>query len=198
LPNFIIMAPGDENELIRMIKTSILIDDRPSSFRFPRGSGSSQKIEEYHSSLEIGKGRILQNGNSMALINFGARLEACFETIELLSRKGLKITLVDARFAKPLDTNLLDSVLDNHEYVLTIEEGSIGGFSSIVLNYIHNIRKKSTSSKIQNLIFPDRFIDHNSPDNQYKEIGMDVKSIEKKILSMIAPTKISLKSIENI
>ena len=108
LPNFVIMAAGDENELIRMIKTSVLIDDRPSSFRFPRGFGSRQNIEKQHSSLEVGKGRILQEGNSIALINFGARLEACLETIEFLSRKGFKITLADARFAKPLDTGLLD------------------------------------------------------------------------------------------
>ena len=192
------MAAGDENELIRMIKTSVLIDDRPSSFRFPRGFGSRQNIEKQHSSLEVGKGRILQEGNSIALINFGARLEACLETIEFLSRKGFKITLADARFAKPLDTGLLDNILDNHEYVLTIEEGSIGGFSSVILDYIHNKRKKRTSSIIQNLIFPDKFISHDSSDNQYKEIGMDAKSIEKKILSMIVSKEIDIKSIKNI
>ena len=87
--------------------------------------------------------------------------------------------MVDARFAKPFDTNLMDDILDNHEYILTIEEGSIGGFSSIVLDYIHNQRKKNSFSKVQNLIFPDRFIDHNSSENQYKEIGMDAASILK-------------------
>ena len=134
----------------------------------------------------------------IALMNFGARLGACQEAIELLSRKGFKITLVDARFAKPFDKNLMDNILDNHKYVLTIEEGSIGGFSSIVLDYIHNKRKKNTFSIVKNLIFPDKFIDHNSPDNQYKEIGMDAESIEKKISSIITPKDIALKAIENI
>ena len=198
LPNFVIMAAGDTDELVRMIKTSILIDDRPSSFRFPRGSGSEINIEENLSAIEIGKGRILQEGNLIALINFGARLEACREALELLSRKGFKITLVDARFAKPLDEDLMDNVLDNHKYVLTIEEGSIGGFSSIVLDYIHNKRKKNTLSVVKNLVFPDIFIDHDSSENQYKEIGMDAESIEKKILSIITSKNIDLKKIENI
>ena len=92
----------------------------------------------------------------------------------------------------------MDNVLDNHKYVLTIEEGSIGGFSSIVLDYIHNKRKKNTLSVVKNLVFPDMFIDHNSPENQYKEIGMDAESIEKNILSVIAPKDINLKAIENI
>ena len=198
LPNFVIMAAGDANELVRMIKTSILIDDRPSSFRFPRGSGLGYNINEDHLAIEIGKGRILQEGNSIALINFGARLSACQEALKYLSHKGFKITLVDARFAKPFDTNLMDNILDHHEYILTIEEGSIGGFSSIVLDYIHNQRKKNSSSKIQNLIFPDKFIDHNLPENQYKEIGMDALSIEKKILSLIASKEVNLKARKNI
>ena len=115
-----------------------------------------------------------------------------------MSRKGFKITLVDARFAKPLDDNLMDNILDNHKYVLTVEEGSIGGFSSIVLDYIHNKRKKNTLSVVKNLVFPDIFIDHDSSENQYKEIGMDAESIEKKILSIIVSKDINLKTIENI
>ena len=192
------MAAGDQSELIRMIKTSILIDDRPSSFRFPRDSVFDEKMEKDLLPLEIGKGRILQEGNSIALMNFGSRLKACQEAVDFLSRKGLKITFVDARFAKPFDSDLMDNILDYHEYVLTIEEGSIGGFSSIVLDYIHNKRKKNTSSKIQNLIFPDKFINHDTMENQYKEIGMDSNSIEKKILSMLSSKDLDLKAIENI
>ena len=93
---------------------------------------------------------------------------------------------MDARFAKPLDTILLDKILDNHEFVITIEEGSIGGFSSSVLDYVHNKRKTSTSSTIKNIIFPDEFVDHNTPENQYKEMGMDAQSISNKILSLIS------------
>ena len=198
LPNFIIMAAGDENDLIRMIKTSIQIDDRPSSFRFPRGSGSGVQDGEKNEPIEIGKGRILKQGNTIALINLGARLGSCLEAYDNLSRKGFNITLIDARFAKPLDTDLLNMALDNHEFILTIEEGSIGGFSSLVLDYIHNKRNKPLKSKVQNIIFPDRFINHDLPENQYKEIGMDSQSIEKKILSLIANKEIDLKNINTI
>ena len=97
---------------------------------------------------------------------------------------------MDARFAKPLDTILLDKILDNHEFVITIEEGSIGGFSSSVLDYVHNKRKTSTSSTIKNIIFPDKFVDHNAPENQYKEMGMDAQSISNKILSLISNNEV--------
>ena len=169
LPNFIVMAAGDEKELIKMIKTSLLIEDRPSSFRFPRGNCKGLDISEELKPLEIGRGRIIKEGNNIALLNFGARLSICEDTAYNLSKKGFEITLVDARFAKPLDTNLLDKILDNHEFVFTIEEGSIGGFGSIVLDYIHNKRKKSTLCKTHNIIFPDIFVDHDTPENQYKK-----------------------------
>ena len=183
LPNFIIMAASDENELIRMIKTSLLINDRPSSFRFPRGSGLGVSEEINLNPLEIGKGKIVKEGNKIAIINFGARLEACKEAIDILKNKNVFPTLVDARFVKPLDTNLLNQILDNHEYIVTIEEGSIGGFSSAILNYVHNLKVTSTKSVIKNIIFPDKFVEHNTPENQYKAIGMDSHSIVKKVLS---------------
>ena len=190
LPNFIIMAAADGSELIRMIKTAILIDDRPSSFRFPRGSAIGINNAEKLLNLEIGKGRIIQEGNTIALVNFGARLEACKQAIENLKPRGCHPTLMDARFAKPLDTILLDKILDNHEFVITIEEGSIGGFSSSVLHYVHNKRKTSTSSTIKNIIFPDKFVDHNASENQYKEMGMDAQSISNKILSLITNNEV--------
>ena len=191
LPNFIIMAAADESELVRMIKTSLLINDRPSSFRFPRGSGVGLNENINLTPLEIGKGKIIKEGNLIAIINFGARLESCRDALNLLNSRGHNPTLVDARFAKPLDHELLNSVINGHEYVITIEEGSIGGFSSAVLNYIHNIKKTSTRSVIKNLIFPDKFIDHNTPENQYKEIGMDSTSIANKILTLISKDIIS-------
>ena len=185
LPNFIVMAAGDEQDLRNMIKTSLLIDDRPSSFRFPRGSSIGFDINEQSEPLEIGKGRIIKEGNNIAIINFGARLVACKEVSENLLKKGVKISLIDARFAKPLDTKIIDDVLDNHEYLVTIEEGSIGGFSSVVLDYIHNKRNKAIKTKIKNIIFPDIFIDHDTSENQYKSIGMDSKSIEEKIFNLL-------------
>ena len=186
LPNFIIMAASDETELIRMIYTSLLIEDRPSSFRFPRGSGAGLKNDLDLKPLEIGKGKIIKEGNTVALVNFGARLQACIGAINLLKPQGCFPTLVDARFVKPLDQMLLNQIIDNHEYVITIEEGSIGGFSSAVLNYTHNIKKTPSGCIIKNIIFPDKFIDHNSPEKQYKEIGMDSESIANKILSLLS------------
>ena len=194
LPNFIVMAAADESELIRMIHTSLMIEDRPSSFRFPRGSGTGLDDNVDMTPLEIGKGRIIKEGNTLALINFGARLGACIEAINILKPKGCSPTLMDARFAKPLDEFLLNQIIDTHEYIITIEEGSIGGFSSAVLNYAHNIKKTSTSSIIKNMIFPDKFIAHNSPENQYKEIGMDSESIANNVLSLISDDIISFKN----
>ena len=193
LPNFVIMAAADESELIRMIKTSLLIDDRPSSFRFPRGFGSGIDDQDIDlQPLEIGKGRIIESGNSIALINFGARLESCKEAIIKLKSRGFSPTLVDARFVKPLDEKLLTQIIDNHEFVITIEEGSIGGFSSAVLNFAHNIKKTQNKSIFKNLIFPDRFIDHKSSENQYKEVGMDADSITDKIIALTASDVVSI------
>ena len=192
LPNFIIMAAADESELVKMVHTSLLIDDMPSSFRFPRGSGTGLGDQIDTKPLEIGKGRIITEGNNIGIINFGARLGECIEAVNLLKIKGYSPTLVDARFVKPLDHDLLGQIINNHEYILTIEEGSIGGFSSAVLNYVHNIKKTKTSSIIQNIIFPDKFINHNTPENQYKEIGMDSESIANKILSMLSNDIISI------
>ena len=182
LPNFIIMAPSNQNELIRMINTSVLIDDRPSAFRYPRGTGVIDNADLNYDSLEIGKGIIIKEGNDVAILNLGTRMQSCEEAIKLLNSHNIYPTLADARFAKPIDKNLVDKLLDNHKYLITIEEGSSGGFGSSVLNYIHNERRKTTLSTVNNIYFPDRFIDHQSSDDQYKEIGMDAESIANKII----------------
>ena len=182
LPNFIIMAPSNQNELIRMINTSVLIDDRPSAFRYPRGAGEIDNTNLNYDSLEIGKGIIIKEGNDVAILNLGTRMQSCEEAIKLLNSHNIYPTLADARFAKPIDKNLLDRLLDNHKFLITIEEGSSGGFGSSILNYIHNERRKSTLTKVNNIYFPDRFIDHQSSEDQYKEIGMDADSISNKII----------------
>jgi len=194
LPNFIIMAPSDQNELIRMINTSVLINDRPSAFRYPRATGEIDLEDHNTNPIEIGKGIILEEGNDLAVLNLGSRLQSCQEAIKLLNSYNIYPTLADARFAKPIDTNLLDKLLDNHKYLLTIEEGSSGGFSSSILNYIHNKRIKITSTKINNIFFPDRFIDHQSPEDQYKEIGMDANSITRKIKQIYEDNVIDFQS----
>ena len=175
------MAPSNQNELIRMINTTILINDRPSAFRFPRGTGEINLDDNNIDPVEIGKGIILEEGDDLAILNLGPRLQSCQEAIKLLNNYNIYPTLADARFAKPIDKNLLDQLLDNHKYLLTIEEGSSGGFGSSILNYIHNERIKTTSTKINNIFFPDRFIDHQSIEDQYEEIGMDANSITRKI-----------------
>ena len=182
LPNFIIMAPSNQHELIRMINTSVLINDRPSAFRYPRGDGEIDNSNLNYNPLEIGKGVIIKEGNEVAILNLGTRMQSCEEAIQLLNSHNIYPTLADARFAKPIDKYLIDKLLDNHKYLITIEEGSSGGFGSSVLNYIHNERRKSTLTKVNNIYFPDRFIDHQSSEDQYKEIGMDADSIANKII----------------
>ena len=182
LPNFIIMAPSNQNELIRMINTCVVIEDRPSAFRYPRGTGEIDITKTNFNPLEIGKGTIIKEGKEVAILNLGTRMKTCEEAIKILSNHNIFPTLADARFAKPIDKDLIDKLLDNHKYLITIEEGSSGGFGSSVLNYIHNQRTKPTYSKINNINFPDRFIDHQSPEDQYLEIGMDANSIANKII----------------
>ena len=194
LPNFIIMAPSNQNELIRMINTTVFINDRPSAFRYPRGTGEMNNNDNNIDPIEIGKGIILEEGNEVAILNLGSRLQSCQEAIKILNANGIQPTLADARFAKPIDTNLLEQLLDNHKYLLTIEEGSSGGFSSSVLNYIHNERIKITSTKVNNIFFPDKFIDHQSPEEQYSEIGMDADSIAKKIIQIYQDNVVNFQS----
>ena len=194
LPNFIIMAASNQNELIRMINTTVLINDRPSAFRYPRGVGEIDLNDKNIDPIEIGKGIMLYEGNDVAILNLGSRLQSCQEAIKFLNNYNIYPTLADARFAKPIDTDLLDKLLDNHKYLLTIEEGSSGGFGSSVLNYIHNKRIKTTSAKVNNIFFPDRFIDHQSPEDQYAEIGMDTNSIIRKIKQIYEDNVIDIQS----
>ncbi len=193
LPNFIVMAPSSQNELIKMIKASTLIDDCPSAFRYPRGTGVLNDINSVPE-IEIGKGYIFNKGSDVAILNLGTRLEACLEASNILNQNNIYPTIADARFAKPLDTKLIDNLLDNHKYLITIEEGAIGGFASHVLNYIHNIRVKRNSNVVKNIFFPDKFINHMKPEEQYKEIKMDSKSIVNKILKLYDNKVIEIKN----
>ena len=183
VPNFIIMVPSNQNELIKMINTSLLINDYHSAFRYPRGTGILNENKNFDETIEVGKGYIVKEGSEVAILNLGTRLESCLEALTILEQHNIYPTLADARFVKPLDLKLIDTLLDNHKYILSIEEGSIGGFGSSVLHYVHNVRHRPTNAIIKNLIFPDRFIEHNKPEAQYKEMGMDSESIAKKIVN---------------
>ena len=176
-----------------MMKTSTFINDYPCAFRYPRGVGNLDVLENLDP-VEIGKGKLVISGKEIAILNFGARLEICKEACEVLNSKNIYPTLADARFSKPLDTNLIDNLLDNHKYIITIEEGSIGGFSAHVLNYIYNIRRKKTFATVKNIFFPDRFVNHMKPEEQYEEIEMDCNSIIKKISSLYDDKIIDIKN----
>ncbi len=185
LPNFVVMAPSDEAELVRMINTSVSINDKPSAFRYPRGNGVGIKLPSIDEKIEIGKGRIIKEGKKVAILNFGARLKECLVAQENLSKKGINITLVDARFAKPLDENLIWQIATDHEVLITIEEGSIGGFGSHVGQFLNEKSLLDNNLKYRSLILPDAFIDHDKPDLMYKYAGLDANSIEDKVLDTL-------------
>tara|TARA_B100000131_G_scaffold93604_1_gene90430 strand:+ start:3614 stop:5527 length:1914 start_codon:yes stop_codon:yes gene_type:complete len=185
LPNFVVMAAGDESELVRMVNTAVDINDRPSAFRYPRGNGLGIDLPNINEKIEIGKARVIFEGKKVALLNFGARLNDCIIAKENLSKKGINITLIDARFAKPLDENLIWQISTDHEALITIEEGSVGGFGSHVAQFLSEKNLLDSNLKYRSMIFPDRFIDHDKPDLMYKYAGLDSLSIENKILDTL-------------
>ncbi len=185
LPNFIVMAASDEAELVKMINTSIDINNNPSALRYPRGNGVGVELPDINEKIEIGKGRMIIEGKKVALINFGARLKECLLANEILNKKGINITLVDARFAKPLDENLIWQIATDHEAIITIEEGSIGGFGSHVSQFLSEKNLLDSNLKFRSMILPDKFIDHNKPELMYKEAGLDAESIVSKVFDVL-------------
>ena len=181
LPNFVVMAASDEAELVKMINTSVNINDRPSAFRYPRGNGIGVKLPLISETLEIGKGRIIKEGKKVALLNFGTRLEECKKASDQLSKKGIDCTIVDARFAKPLDEKLIMEIASNHEVLISIEEGSIGGFGSHVMQFLSNRGIFDRGLKFRSMILPDIFIDQDTPEKMYELAGLDHKSIANKV-----------------
>ncbi len=192
LPNFVVMAASDEAELVKMINTSTEINDRPCAFRYPRGNGIGVDLPSIDEKLKIGKGRIIQEGKKIAILNFGARLNETLKASEILEKKGIKPTIIDARFAKPLDENLIWQVANDHELLLTLEEGSIGGFGSHISQFLSDRNLLDNNLKFRSMIFPDKFIDQDKPEEMYKIAGMDSISIVEKILNTLN-SKIVLK-----
>jgi 1-deoxy-D-xylulose-5-phosphate synthase len=185
LPDFVLMAASDEAELVHMVATAAAIDDRPSAFRFPRGEGRGVVLPSEGKPLEIGRGRILREGNSLAILNFGARLSECFKAADDLAAHGLSATVADARFAKPLDTNLVLRLARSHEVLLTVEEGSIGGFGSHVLECLAKNGVLDQGLKVRTMVLPDVFIDHDTPAAQYAAAGLDAKAITARALQAL-------------
>jgi len=185
LPGFVIMAAADEVELTNMVATAARIDDGPSAIRYPRGEGIGLERPKIGTPLEIGKGRIIREGTSIAILNLGARLQQCLLAAEKLSAYGLSATVADARFAKPLDHDLIRRLAREHEVLITIEEGAVGGFAAHVMHFLALEGFLDRGIKIRPMILPDRFLDQDSPDKMYEAAGLDAKAIVATALSAL-------------
>ena len=196
LPNFIVMAASDEAELVKMINTSVDINDKPSAIRYPRGLGVGVELPSIEEKIEIGKGRIIQNGSQVCLLNLGTRLEECKLATEHLKQKGVSTTIVDARFAKPLDEELIIKCAREHEILVSIEEGSIGGFGSHVKNLLAEKGIFDKGLKFRSMNLPDKFIEQNTPEKMYEIAGLNASQISEKILNILF-NKNSIKVVKN-
>ncbi len=177
LPNMVVMAASDEAELARMIVTAQHIDDRPSAFRYPRGEAVGVAIPENPEPLEIGKGRIIQRGSKVAILSLGTRLEEVKKAAEVMKLKGIEITIADARFAKPIDNMMIEELAKNHEVLITIEEGSIGGFGSHVAQHLADNGFFDKGLKFRSMFLPDKFIDQDTQQAMYEEAGLNASAI---------------------
>ena len=184
LPNFIVMAASDEAELVRMINTAVTINDRPCAFRYPRGNGYGGELPSIKETIEIGKARIIQEGKQICLLSLGTRLEECKIAASELKNKGITTTIIDARFAKPLDKELILKSANTHEVLITIEEGSIGGFGSHVANLLAENGIFDKGLKFRSMILPDVFIDQDTPEKMYDVAGLNAKHITQKVLEV--------------
>jgi 1-deoxy-D-xylulose-5-phosphate synthase len=185
LPGFVLMAAGDEADLVHMVATQAALDDCPSALRYPRGEGVGVTMPEEGKPLEIGKGRILKEGHKVALLSYGTRLAECLKASEELAALGLATTVADARFAKPLDTDLVLRLAREHEVLVTIEEGSIGGFGGYVMQALAESGVLDRGLKIRSMVLPDTFIDQDSPNAMYAKAGLDAKGIVAKVFEAL-------------
>ena len=185
LPDFVIMAAADEAELVHMVATQAAIDDRPSALRYPRGEGVGCDLPERGVPLEIGRGRILRQGTSVAILSLGTRLAESLKAADQLAAFGLPATVADARFAKPLDTQLIDRLAREHEVLITIEEGSIGGFGSHVLHHLAVAGHLDRGLKVRPMVMPDTFIDHDKPERMYDRAGLNAAAIVRTVLGTL-------------
>ncbi|MGB3313197.1 MAG: transketolase C-terminal domain-containing protein, partial [Albidovulum sp.] len=193
LPGMVVMAAADEAELVHMVATAASIDDRPSAFRFPRGEGVGVDMPERGAPLEIGKGRIIATGGRVAILSFGTRLAEVLKARESLEARGLAPTVADARFAKPLDRDLILKLVAEHEALITIEEGAIGGFGSHVAQLLADEGIFDRGLKFRSMVLPDTFIDQSSPEDMYASAGMDAAHIEAKVLEVLGVASVASK-----
>ena len=185
LPNFVVMAASDEAELVRMVNTAVSINDKPCAFRYSRGNGIGVELPGISEILELGKGKIVKEGSKIAILSFGTRLQECLKAADKLDAQGISTTVADARFAKPLDHKLIIDLCLHHEVLITIEEGSIGGFGSHIFQALSERGIFDKGLKIRSMILPDRFIDQDTSENMYKAAGLDAQAIEQKALDTL-------------
>jgi 1-deoxy-D-xylulose-5-phosphate synthase len=180
------MAASDEAELVHMVATQVAINDRPSALRYPRGEGRGVEMPEVGIPLEIGKGRVIREGKKVALLSFGTRLAECEKAADELAAHGLSATIADARFMKPLDEELVLKLAREHEILITIEEGSIGGFGSHVMQYLLEQGMLDNGMlRVRSMVLPDEFLDHDTPAAMYARAGLDAKSIVAKVFEAL-------------
>ncbi|MFZ1773961.1 MAG: transketolase C-terminal domain-containing protein, partial [Rhizobiaceae bacterium] len=185
LPGFVVMAAADEAELRHMVRTAAAYDDGPISFRYPRGNGVGIDMPERGSILEIGRGRILRQGTKVALLSFGTRLQDCLAAAEELDAAGLSTSVADARFAKPLDAELILRLAREHQVLVTVEEGSVGGFASQVLHLLSHSGLLESGLKVRPLVLPDAFVDHGKPEKMYADAGLDRAGIVRTVFAAL-------------
>ncbi|KDO60529.1 hypothetical protein CISIN_1g003948mg [Citrus sinensis] len=194
LPNMVVMAPSDEAELMHMVATAAVIDDRPSCFRFPRGNGIGAVLPPNNKGtpLEIGKGRILMEGDRVAILGYGSIVQQCVLAANMLKSQDISVTVADARFCKPLDTDLIRQLANEHEILITVEEGSVGGFGSHVCHFLTLSGILDGPLKLRSMVLPDRYIDHGSPADQLEESGLSSRHISATVLSLLGRPKEAL------
>jgi 1-deoxy-D-xylulose-5-phosphate synthase len=185
LPNFVIMAPSDEAELMHMVATACGIDDRPSAIRYPRGEALGIEMPARGTALEIGKGRIVREGGKVAILSLGTRLADVLAAADDLAARGLSTTVADARFAKPLDEDLVRRLARDHEVLVTVEEGSIGGFAAQVMQFLALDGAFDKGLKFRPMTLPDYFIDHDKPEIQLAQAGLDRAGILATVLAAL-------------
>ena len=188
LPNMVLMAAADEADLARMVATSVAYDEGPMGFRYARGEATGIEIPEDPEVLEIGKGRILREGSQIAILSYGTRLGEAMMAAQQLETLGLSATVADARFAKPLDHDLVRRLADEHQVLITIEEGSVGGFGAFVLHALSDMGRLDNGLKIRTMTLPDTFIDQDTPENMYKQAGLDADSIVETVFKALGQT----------
>jgi 1-deoxy-D-xylulose-5-phosphate synthase len=185
LPNMVVMAAADEAELVHMVATAVAYDAGPIAFRYPRGDGVGVEMPERGEKLEIGVGRVLREGSRIALLSLGTRLAECLKAADELAARGLSTTVADARFAKPIDTALIERLAASHEVLITVEEGSSGGFGASVLAHLSDVGLLDGDLRVRTMTLPDLFLDQDKSERLYANAGLDAKGIVAKVLSAL-------------